>query len=159
MGGSGTLALATVSTLLGVGLGVVVGMLGGYYRGVLDEILVADVDALMALPALPLAMLLLTTVGANPIYVALGIARRLHAALGARPAGRRAAAGGLRVHRRRAGPGRARAVHHLPRDAAQRLGADHRRADHPVRLRDPPRHVARASWAWAPSRRRPTGGS
>ena len=28
----------------------------------------------MALPALPLAMLLLTTVGANPIYVALGIA-------------------------------------------------------------------------------------
>ena len=38
------------------------------------------VDALMALPALLLAMLLLTTVGANPVYVALGIARRLHAA-------------------------------------------------------------------------------
>ena len=73
-GARGTLTLAAVSTVLGVGLGVVVGMLGGYYRGLLDEILGRGVDALMALPALPLAMLLLTTVGANPIYVALGIA-------------------------------------------------------------------------------------
>ena len=32
------------------------------------------VDGMMALPALLLAMLLLTTVGANPVYVALGIA-------------------------------------------------------------------------------------
>ena len=73
-GARGTLALAAVSTILGVGLGVLVGMLGGYYRGLLDEILGRGVDALMALPALPLAMLLLTTVGANPVYVALGIA-------------------------------------------------------------------------------------
>jgi peptide/nickel transport system permease protein len=73
-GARGTLTLAAVSTVLGVGLGVLVGMLGGYYRGFLDEILGRCVDALMALPALPLAMLLLTTVGANPIYVALGIA-------------------------------------------------------------------------------------
>jgi peptide/nickel transport system permease protein len=73
-GARGTLVLATVSTLLGVGLGVVVGMVGGFYRGFLDEVLMRLVDALMALPALLLAMLLLTTVGANPAYVALGIA-------------------------------------------------------------------------------------
>jgi peptide/nickel transport system permease protein len=68
-----TLLLAAASTLLGVGLGVVVGMLGAFYRGLLDEVLMRIVDALMALPALLLAMLLLTTVGANPVYVVLGI--------------------------------------------------------------------------------------
>jgi peptide/nickel transport system permease protein len=72
-GARGTLVLAAASTLLGVGLGVVVGMLGAFYRGLLDEVLMRLVDALMALPALLLAMLLLTTVGANPVYVALGI--------------------------------------------------------------------------------------
>jgi peptide/nickel transport system permease protein len=73
-GARGTLALATVSTILGVGLGVVVGMVGGFYRGLLDEVLMRIMDALMALPALLLAMLLLTTVGASPVYVTLGIA-------------------------------------------------------------------------------------
>jgi peptide/nickel transport system permease protein len=72
-GARGTLLLAAASTLLGVGLGVVVGMLGAFYRGLLDEVLMRFVDALMALPALLLAMLLLTTVGTNPVYVALGI--------------------------------------------------------------------------------------
>ena len=73
-GARGTLALASVSTLLGVGLGVVVGMVGGFYRGLVDEVLMRGMDALMALPALLLAMLLLTTVGAQPVYVVLGIA-------------------------------------------------------------------------------------
>jgi peptide/nickel transport system permease protein len=72
-GARGTLLLATASTLLGVGLGVLVGMTGAFYRGLVDEVLMRIVDALMALPALLLAMLLLTTVGAHPAYVALGI--------------------------------------------------------------------------------------
>jgi peptide/nickel transport system permease protein len=72
-GAPATLALATVSTLLGVGLGVMVGMVGGFYRGWLDEVLMRLMDALMALPALLLAMLLLTTAGSNPVYVVLGI--------------------------------------------------------------------------------------
>jgi peptide/nickel transport system permease protein len=72
-GARATLLLATASTLLGVGLGVIVGMTGAFYRGLVDEVLMRIVDALMALPALLLAMLLLTTVGANPVYVALGI--------------------------------------------------------------------------------------
>jgi peptide/nickel transport system permease protein len=72
-GARGTLLLATASTILGVGLGVIVGMVGAFYRGLVDEVLMRIVDALMALPALLLAMLVLTTVGANPVYVALGI--------------------------------------------------------------------------------------
>jgi peptide/nickel transport system permease protein len=73
-GARATLALASVSTVLGVGLGVVVGMIGAFYRGLVDELLMRIMDALMALPALLLAMLLLTTVGADPVYVVLGIA-------------------------------------------------------------------------------------
>jgi ABC-type dipeptide/oligopeptide/nickel transport system permease subunit len=73
-GARGTLSLATVSALLGVGLGVAVGMIGAFYRGILDEILMRFMEALMALPALLLAMLLLATVGASPVYVGLGIA-------------------------------------------------------------------------------------
>jgi peptide/nickel transport system permease protein len=69
-----TLAVALISTALGVALGVVVGMVGGYYRGWVDEVLMRLVDALMALPALLLAMLILTTLGSSPVYVVLGIA-------------------------------------------------------------------------------------
>ena len=69
-----TLAVAVVSTVLGVALGVIVGMVGGYYRGWIDEVLMRLVDALMALPALLLAMLILTTLGSSPVYVVLGIA-------------------------------------------------------------------------------------
>jgi ABC-type dipeptide/oligopeptide/nickel transport system permease subunit len=73
-GARGTLSLATVSALLGVGLGVAVGMIGAFYSGILDEILMRFMEALMTLPALLLAMLLLATVGASPVYVGLGIA-------------------------------------------------------------------------------------
>ena len=53
-----TLAVAVISTALGVALGVAVGMVGGFYRGWVDEVLMRLVDALMALPALLLAMLM-----------------------------------------------------------------------------------------------------
>src|SRR5436309_3542303 len=100
-GARSTLLLATASTLLGVGLGVVVGMVGAFYRGFVDELLMRIMDALMALPALLLAMLLLTTVGANPVYVALGIGvvfmprsarvvRGIALSRGRQPSGRRA---------------------------------------------------------------------
>ena len=142
-GARATLLLATASTLLGVGLGVVVGMAGAFYRGLLDEVLMRIVDALMALPALLLAMLLLDHRGRQSGLRRARYRRGLHAALGARPAGRRPGPRGLRVHRRGPGPGRARTVHHLRRDAAERLGVHHRGADDPIRLRDPARHLAR----------------
>jgi peptide/nickel transport system permease protein len=69
-----TLAVAAVSTLLGVALGVAVGMIGGYYRGWIDEVLMRLVDGMMAIPALLLAMLILTTLGSSSTYVVLGIA-------------------------------------------------------------------------------------
>ena len=73
-GARGTLALAAVSTVVGVGLGVIVGMAGGFYRGILDEILMRLMDVLMALPSLLLAMLILTALGTGSMYVIIGIA-------------------------------------------------------------------------------------
>ena len=49
-------------------------MVGGFYRGVLDEVLMRIMDVLMALPSLLLAMLILATLGTGSIYVVIGIA-------------------------------------------------------------------------------------
>jgi peptide/nickel transport system permease protein len=73
-GARATLAVAAASTVIGVALGVAVGMVGGYYRGIVDEVLMRLVDGLMALPSLLLAMLILTTLGSHPLYVVIGIA-------------------------------------------------------------------------------------
>src|SRR5262249_11049866 len=74
--------------------------------------------------------------------------------LGPRRARSGAEPGRLRVHRCRPRPGGAGGLHPLPRDAAERVGADHRRGDHPVRLRDPAGDLARL-----PRARRPAAGA
>jgi peptide/nickel transport system permease protein len=72
-GARGTLGVAVAATVLGEALGVVVGMTGAYYRGVVDEVLMRLMDALMSFPSILLAMLILTSLGTNPIYIILGI--------------------------------------------------------------------------------------
>jgi peptide/nickel transport system permease protein len=72
-GTRGTLTLAAVSTVFGEALGVTVGLVGGYYRGVVDEVLMRTMDALMAFPSILLAMLILTSLGHSPAYVVVGI--------------------------------------------------------------------------------------
>jgi len=72
-GARGTLGVAGAATVLGEALGVVVGMAGAYYRGLVDEVLMRLMDALMSFPSILLAMLILTSVGTNPIYIILGI--------------------------------------------------------------------------------------
>jgi len=72
-GARGTLTLAAVSTVVGEALGVTVGLVGGYYRGVVDEVLMRTMDALMAFPSILLAMLILTSLGHSPTYVVVGI--------------------------------------------------------------------------------------
>jgi peptide/nickel transport system permease protein len=72
-GARGTLVLAAVSTVLGEALGVTVGLVGGYYRGAVDEILMRTMDALMAFPSILLAMLILTSLGHSALYVVIGI--------------------------------------------------------------------------------------
>lgn len=73
LGGRSTLSLAAVATLLGVSLGALIGMIAGYKRGWIDEALMRLGDAVMALPSLILAMLVMVAVGSGSIAILLAI--------------------------------------------------------------------------------------
>ena len=73
LGGRSTLSLAAAATLLGVVLGALIGMIAGYKRGLIDDILMRLGDAVMALPSLILAMLVMVAVGSGPFAILLAI--------------------------------------------------------------------------------------
>ena len=139
-------------------LGVIVGMVGGYYRGWVDEVLMRVVDGLMALPSLLLAMLILTTLGSSPVYVVAGIAvvfmprtarmvRGVALSLGAAEfvdaARLRGESGAYVIFREMLPNAWGPIIVEAPSASATPSCW-------------PPRW---ASWAWAPGRRPPTGGS
>jgi peptide/nickel transport system permease protein len=74
MGARSTLSLALAATLLGVGIGALIGMVAGYRRGLADRISMRLADAVMALPSLILAMLALVAFGNGPVAVLGSIA-------------------------------------------------------------------------------------
>lgn len=73
IGGRSTLSLAAAATVLGVGLGALTGMVAGYKGGLLDELLMRLGDAVMALPSLILAMLVMVAVGSGPAAILMAI--------------------------------------------------------------------------------------
>ena len=73
IGARSILLLSTVSTAFGLLLGVTVGLVAGYAGGRLDELLMRLMDALMAFPALLLALLVLTMLGPATQNVVLAI--------------------------------------------------------------------------------------
>jgi peptide/nickel transport system permease protein len=73
LGARSTLVLAAAATVFGVCLGAFVGMVAGYDRGLLDSALMRLGDAVMALPSLVLAMLVLIAVGSGPGAILLAI--------------------------------------------------------------------------------------
>jgi len=64
--------LSSVATALVVG--GTLGLLGGYFRGVFDTLMMRVMDVLVAFPALLLAVALMTMLGGSPVNVALAIA-------------------------------------------------------------------------------------
>lgn len=62
-GGRTLLMLAAVATLLGVGLGALLGMYAGYRRGWLDESVMRVADIVLAFPQVVLALLFVSVVG------------------------------------------------------------------------------------------------
>ncbi|MEO9190881.1 MAG: ABC transporter permease [Acetobacteraceae bacterium] len=70
-----TLLLALAAATTGVALGTLTGLIAGYAGGVLDEVLMRFMDALMSFPALILAMLVVVMLGGNAVnvVVALGV--------------------------------------------------------------------------------------
>lgn len=68
-----TLILALASAALGVALGTPTGLIAGYARGRVDEIIMRAMDVLMSFPALILAMFIVVMLGSNQIIVIVAI--------------------------------------------------------------------------------------
>jgi peptide/nickel transport system permease protein len=62
-GGRSVLALAILSTLIGVSLGVAVGLVAAYARNALDDWLMRTMDVILAFPQIVLALVAVATVG------------------------------------------------------------------------------------------------
>jgi peptide/nickel transport system permease protein len=62
-GGGSVLGMSVAATLIGVGLGLVVGLTAAYLGGVTDEVLMRISDVFMAFPQIVLALLLVTAFG------------------------------------------------------------------------------------------------
>jgi peptide/nickel transport system permease protein len=57
------LIMAPLATLLGTLLGTALGLVTGYYRGLIDEVVMRIVDALLSVPVIIVALLAITAVG------------------------------------------------------------------------------------------------
>ena len=64
-GASSIIAVSVAGAFLGIALGTIVGMSSGYKGGRTDEIVMRVMDGLMSFPSLLLALLVLSTLGAN----------------------------------------------------------------------------------------------
>jgi len=68
-GASTVLTVAPAATALGLLGGVVVGLVTGYYRGLLDDVAMRIIDALLAFPLVIIAILVLTLFGSSQLNV------------------------------------------------------------------------------------------
>lgn len=68
-GASTVLTVAPAATLLGLIGGTVLGLLTGYYRGLVDDVAMRIVDALLAFPLVIIAVLVLTLFGSSELNV------------------------------------------------------------------------------------------
>jgi peptide/nickel transport system permease protein len=71
VGSRDILEVAPLATALGVGLGLLLGLASGYFRGALDEIIGRITDALLALPLVITALLALVALGPSSATVVI----------------------------------------------------------------------------------------
>ena len=71
-----TVMLSLLATAIGAVTGAAIGVFAGYVGGWLDELLMRFVDAMMAIPSLLFALLIITVLGASGVnaVIAIGIA-------------------------------------------------------------------------------------
>jgi peptide/nickel transport system permease protein len=76
IGARPTLTLALLATVIGTGLGAIIGTSSAFLGGRADEAIMRTVDAVMAIPGLLFALLIVTALGANAFnaLLAIGIA-------------------------------------------------------------------------------------
>jgi len=69
VGSRDVLIVAPMAALLGVGAGTLLGLIMGFYRGIVDDILSRLVEAFLALPVILVALLTLVVLGPSPAVV------------------------------------------------------------------------------------------
>jgi len=67
------LVLAPLSVLCAVAVGSTLGLVAGYYGGVVDDLVMRLLDALMAFPTILLYMIIIAALGASPANVVMAI--------------------------------------------------------------------------------------
>lgn len=67
------LTLAPLSVLAAVVLGTFLGLLGGYYGGLIDEVVMRILDAIMAFPTILLYLIIISAIGASAVNVVIAI--------------------------------------------------------------------------------------
>jgi peptide/nickel transport system permease protein len=70
-GSRNVLLIAPAATLLGTVLGTMLGLLTGYLRGVVDDVMSRFIDAVMSLPLIVTAILIVTAVGKSGTWVVI----------------------------------------------------------------------------------------
>ena len=75
IGGATTLLVATLTILMSLTLGIIIGAFTGYYGGVVDEILMRFNDAVLAFPSILLALVFISQFGSGTwkVIISLGI--------------------------------------------------------------------------------------
>ena len=69
VGSRDVLIVAPLAALLGVTVGTLLGLIMGYYRGAIDDVLSRLVEAFLALPVILVSLLTLVVLGPSPIVV------------------------------------------------------------------------------------------
>ena len=72
-GGRQTLLLAPLSVLAALIVGVTLGLVGGYFGGIIDEVVMRILDALMAMPTILLYLIIISALGASAVNIVLAI--------------------------------------------------------------------------------------
>jgi peptide/nickel transport system permease protein len=67
------LVLAPLSVLCSLAVGTTLGLLAGYFGGLIDEVVMRMLDSMMAFPTILLYLIIIAAVGASPINVVLAI--------------------------------------------------------------------------------------
>ncbi len=73
-GGRSILAMAVISTAIGLVIGVIIGLVAAYSRNVVDDILMRGMDVIMAFPQIMLALVAVAVVGPHPWVIVTAIA-------------------------------------------------------------------------------------
>jgi len=72
-GGRIILTLAPLSVVVALAIGGTLGVVAGYYGGLLDEVIMRTLDGLMAFPSIILYLVIIAALGPSPLNVVLAI--------------------------------------------------------------------------------------